>query len=86
MRSEGLEPLSAWTRPQGPPRPLRNPPPHSAQAALCILSRSQLALTRSKGRNATLDQFATPGRPCFGLRCRARPEAVKPKRGLGVGN
>lgn len=81
-RAEGLE-----LRPPG--RDLRGPRVPSvilaAQAALCISSHPQLAPTRSQG-SKVLGQSTAPGRPCLGLRCAARPEAVKPERGVGVGN
>ena len=58
-RARGLEPPCAWARPQGHPRPHRDPGP----TALCISSRPQLVPAASKGPNATLDHSTISGHP-----------------------
>lgn len=58
-RARGLEPPCAWARPQGHPRPHRDPGP----TAFCISSRPQLVPASSKGPNATLDHSTISGHP-----------------------
>lgn len=81
-RAEGLEPPSAWAWPQGPPRPLRDPRGPGRSLHLVSPAAGPDPVQGLKG----LGPVHHPGPPCFGLRCGARPEAVKPERGVGVGN
>lgn len=77
-RAEGLEPPSVRARPQGFPRPLRDPRNPGRSLHLVSPTAGSKGPARSKGPNATLDQPTTPRCPGFGHGARPEPEELEP--------